>query len=164
MTKNIFMFGTVLFAVLFSGCIFSGAPVKFEQYSADLPQGSLPYRVGAVSNLSGAGRELLIRGDSSLVKKDRSRRFLNEPDQMLRAALSVVCTGEKGVLSAQVIKFEFSPEVESLNGVIVFSIKAGKMTKTIVCRENVKVYDNDCGRAVAELFDRCIKQISGVEL
>ena len=163
--KSLFsMLLTAFFAVMFSGCIFSGTPVKFDEYSADLPDGSLPYRVGAVSNLSGAGRELLIRGSGSLVKKERSRRFLNEPDQMLRAALSVVCTGGKGVLSAQVIRFEFSPEVKSLNGVIVFSIKAGNVTKTIVCRENVKVHDNDCGRAVAELFDRCIKQISGVKV
>ncbi|MBE6363591.1 MAG: hypothetical protein E7054_08050 [Lentisphaerae bacterium] len=162
--KNMLMFFTVVFAVMFSGCIFSGTPVKFELYTADLPGGTLPYRVGAVSNLSGAGREFLVQDSGSQVSVDRSRRFLNEPDQMLRSALSVVCTGEKGMVSAQVIKFEFSPGLKSLNGVAVFSIKVNSVTKTIVCRETVKVEDNDCGRAAAEFFERCIKQISGVKL
>ena len=162
--KNLFMFLAVVFAGSFSGCIFSGAPVKFEQYSVDLPGGSLPYRLGAVSNLSGAGREFLVQGQGSMVRIDRSRRFLNEPDQMLRSVLSVVCTGEKGMVSAQVIKFEFSPDLKSLNGVAVFSIKVNRMVKTIVCRETVKVLNDDYGRAAAEFFERCIKQISGVKL
>ena len=162
--KNLFMFLAVVSAGLFSGCIFSGAPAQFEQYTVDLPVGSLPYRLGAVSNLSGAGREFLVQGQGSMVRIDRSRRFLNEPDQMLRSVLSVVCTGEKGMVSAQVIKFEFSPDLKSLNGVAVFSIKVNRMVKTIVCRETVKVLNDDYGRAAAEFFERCIKQISGVKL
>ena len=162
--KNMLMLLTVASAVLLSGCIFSGTPVSFELYTVDLPCGNLPYRTGAVSNLSGAGREFLVQNSGSLVSVDRSRRFLNEPDQMLRSVLSVVCSGEKGVISAQIVKFEFSPELEKLNGVIVFSIKVDGMARVLVCRESVKVQNNDFGRAAAELFDRCIKQVSGVKL
>ena len=162
--KNMLILLTAALAVLFSGCIFSGKPVRFEQYTVDLPGGSLPYRTGAVSNLSGAGREFLVQGSGSMVNVDRSRRFLNEPEQMLRSVLSVVCTGEKGVISAQIIKFEFSPGLEKLNGVIVFSIKVDGMERVLVCRESVNVQNNDFGRAAAEFFDRCIKQVSGVKL
>lgn len=162
--KQIQMIAAAVSMIVFSGCIFSGKPVSFVQYTVDLPVGvKLPYRVGAVSNLSGAGRDFLVQKAGSQVKVDRSRRFLNEPDQMLRAVLSVVCTGGKGMISAQMIKFEFSPELEKLNGVIVFTIRDGNAAKSVVCCESVKVLDNDCGKAAAMLFERCIKQISGVK-
>ena len=162
--KSIQMAAAVVSMILLSGCIFSGDPVSFVQYTADLPDGiKLPYRVGAVSNLSGAGRDFLVQKEGSQVKVDRSRRFLNEPEQMLRSALSVVCTGGSGMISAEIIKFEFSPGLEKLNGVIVFSIRDGGRTVTIVCRESVRVLDNDCGKAAAVLFEGCIKKISGVK-
>ena len=162
--KSIPMIFIAVSTMLFSGCIFSGKPISFVQYTADLPSGiNLPYRVGAVSNLSGAGRDFLVQGNGSQVKVDRSRRFLNEPEQMLRSALSVVCTGENGMVSAQIVKFEFSPKLERLNGVIVFSIRVNGIEKNTVCRESVKIPDNDCGKAAAILFERCIKQISGVK-
>ena len=162
--KSTLLFAAAAAAMIFSGCIFSGKPVKFEQYTAGLPGSiNLPYQVGAVSNLSGAGREFLVQISGSQVAADRSRRFLNEPEQMLRSALSVVCTGEKGMISAQIVNFEFSPGLKELKGVIVFSVKTNSRNRSIVCRETVKVQNNDYGKAAAELFERCIKQISGVK-
>ena len=164
--KKYLISAAVTVAVLLSGCIFSGTPIKFEQFTSDLPaSGVLPEcRIGAVSNISGAGREFLVRETGSLVKVDRTLRWLNDPAVMLRTALSVVCTGNNVALSAQMVRFEFSAGLKTLEGVVIFTLKKADIQKTVVCRESVSAVDGDYGRAAAELFERCIKKVSGVKL
>ncbi|MBO5822629.1 MAG: hypothetical protein J6R86_06420 [Lentisphaeria bacterium] len=153
-------------AALLSGCIFSGSPLKFEQFTADLPASAAltDCRVGAVSNISGAGRDFLVRENGSMVKVDRTLRWLNDPAVMLRTALSVVCSGNKVTLSAQLVRFEFSAGLKTLEGAVIFTLKKADIQKTVVCRESIPVVNGDYGRAAAELFERCIKKVSGVKL
>ena len=164
--KKCWMISAAVSAVLWAGCIFSGTPLKFEQFTAELPESSaqLDYKIGAVSNISGAGREFLVREPDSAVKTDRSRRWLNEPGVMLRSALSVASGGTQGYLSAQIVRFEFSNQLKSLDGVIVFTLKKAEKQQTVVCRESVPVEQGNYGGAAAELFERCIKKVSGVKL
>lgn len=156
----------VVVTALLSGCLFSGKPLKFEQFTADLPVNcTLPdCRIGAVSNISGAGREFLVRENGSQVKTDRTLRWLNDPAVMLRTALSVVCTGNKVTLSAQLVRFEFSAEMKTLEGAVIFTLKKADIQKSFVCCESVPVVNDDYGRAAAEFFERCIKKVSGVKL
>ena len=166
MNKYLMYCAAAVTAVLFSGCIFSGTPLKFEQFTSDLPGSAAltRFRIGAVSNISGAGREFLVREKGSLVKVERKLRWLNDPAVMLRTALSVVCTGNDITLSAQMVRFEFSAELETLEGVVIFTLKKADIQKTVVCRESVPVANGDYGRAAAEFFERCIKKVSGVKL
>ena len=145
-----------------SGCFFSrGKAMNAVNYLPELAEKGTPVftlRSGAVSNISGAGREFLLRGSDSTVKIVPEMRWLNAPEAMLKSAMLMKFAGNEQTpaVSAQIVRFEFTPDFRSLEAVIVFSVRS---EKNIVCAESVPVRDKDYGKAAAELFCRVINKV-----
>lgn len=146
-----------------SGCFFSrGKAMNAVNYLPELAEKGTPVftlRSGAVSNISGAGREFLLRGSDSTVKIVPEMRWLNAPEAMLKSAMLMKFAGNEQTpaVSAQIVRFEFTPDFRSLEAVIVFSVRS---EKNIVCVESVPVRDKDYGKAAAELFCRVINKVT----
>ena len=145
------------------GCFFPrGKALNTVNYLPELPGKGTPVftlRSGAVSNISGAGREFLLRGSDSTVKVVPEMRWLNAPEAMLKSAMLMKFAGNEQTpaVSAQIVRFEFTPDFRTLEAVIVFSIRSGK---NIVCVESVPVMDKNYGKAAAELFCRAVTKVT----
>ena len=112
-----------------------------------------------VSNISGAGKEFLLRGSDSTIKVVPEMRWLNAPEAMLKSAMLMKFAGNEQTpaVSAQIVRFEFTPDFRSLEAVIIFSVRS---EKNIVCIESVPVKDKNYGKAAAELFCRVINKVT----
>ena len=111
----------VIVLLLGSGCFFSrGSALKVVHYQPELSLGNKPVcslRTGAVSNISGAGREFVKRDSGSAVKIVPEKRWLNSPEVMLKSAMLMNFTGgsDADAVSAQIIRFEFSSDFKMLD-------------------------------------------------
>lgn len=154
-----YMVLAVVAALLGGGCIFpqSGTPQKIVNYLPELSGNGETFnlRTGAVTNVSGAGREFLRRSAGSVVQAIPGTRWLNSPDVMLKSAMLTAYNGGSNAISvsAQILRFEFSADLKRLDAVIVFSAASGK---TVVCAESEPVGDEDYGKALSRLFNRVI--------
>ena len=160
MKKYILPAVTVL--LLGSGCFFSrGSVLKVDHYQPELSAGGsqvCSLRTGAVSNISGAGREFVVRESGSAVKIVPGKRWFNSPEVMLKSAMLMNFTGGSNAdaVSAQIIRFEFSPGFKSLDVVIVFTLKSGR---SLICRESEPVKKANYGDAVSKILVRSINQV-----
>ena len=163
MKMNRFMYLAIVAAVLCGGCFFPrGVPAKSVNYLPGLPEKCEPVlslRPGAVSNISGAGKEFLLRGEADTVKVVPEMRWLNSPESMLKSVMLMNFAGDHRApaVSAQIVRFEFTPDFRELEAVIIFSIKS---EKNIVCMETVPVKDKNYGEAASQLFKRAINKVS----
>ena len=145
------------------GCFFPrGKALNMVNYQPELPENGAPVftlRSGAVSNISGAGKEFLLRGSDSTVKVVPEMRWLNAPEAMLKSAMLMKFAGNEQTpaVSAQIVRFEFTPDFRTLEAVIIFSVRS---EQNIVCIESVPVMDKNYGKAAAELFCRVINKVT----
>ena len=152
----------VIVLLLGSGCFFShGSALKVVHYQPELSLGNKPVcslRTGAVSNISGAGREFVKRDSGSAVKIVPEKRWLNSPEVMLKSAMLMNFTGgsDADAVSAQIIRFEFSSDFKMLDAVIVFTLKSGR---SVICRESEIVENENYGDAVSKILSRSINQV-----
>lgn len=160
MKKYILPAVTVL--LLSGGCFFSrGSALKVAHYQPELPVSGTPVcslRTGAVSNISGAGREFVVRDSGSAVKIVPGKRWFNSPEVMLKSAMLMNFSGggDADAVSAQIIRFEFSPGFKTLDAVIVFTLKSGR---SVICRESEPVENENYGDAVSKILLRSINQV-----
>ena len=157
-----YMLPAVMFLLLGSGCLFSrGSALKVDHYLPELPgeNGQITtLRTGAVSNISGVGREFAVRDGSSAIRVISGKRWFNAPEVMLKSAMLMSFTGgnDADAVSAQIVRFEFTPELKTIETVIVFTLKSGR---TIICRESEPVKDENYGDAVSKILVRSINQV-----
>ena len=149
-------------ALLSGGCFFSsGTTLKVSHYQAGLKGDVKAFsrlRVGVVSNISGAGKEFLVRLGGSQVKTLSGKRWLNSPEVMLKSAMLMNFDGgsDAETVSAQILRFEFDPGLENLEAVIVFTLRTGE---SIVCMEKVDVKDENYGDAAAAIFENAVLKV-----
>ena len=147
--------------LLCGGCFFSrGTALKVARYQAEFSSTSQPdprFRVGAVSNISGAGKEFLVSGKNSEVRTLAGRCWLNSPEVMLKSALLLNFPGgrDAAALSAQIVRFDFDAELKNLEAVIIFSVRSDR---NIVCVEKVAVENENYGKAAAQVFENAIQK------
>lgn len=146
--------------LLCGGCFFSrGTALKVARYQAEFcsSRPDFRFRVGAVSNISGSGKEFLVSGKNSEVRTLSGRCWLNSPEVMLKSALLLNFPGgrDAAVISAQIIRFDFDAELKNLEAVIIFSVSSGR---NVVCMEKVAVENENYGKAAAQVFENAIQK------
>ena len=152
-------------AVVAGGCFFSRAPqLEIREYAPELRPASrmlTAMQIGSVVNLSGSGREFVIRKKNGRVICDESRRWLIAPEQMLKNAMLLFSssTGADRV-SAEILKFEFSSDMSELSTLVRFRVRSENSRNETCCvaAVAVKVNDGDYGRSVVALWEKLLNE------
>ena len=145
------------------GCFFSRAvPLKGAEYGLEYTgfAGKSSIRTGAVTNISGSGRNFMIRSRNSRISADETRRFAAAPEEMLKALMLIRFCGENtdSVINARIIKFEFSGECRTLSAAVVFAGRINGRNFGMTCHDSVEVKNGNYGLAVSELFDKMLTE------
>ncbi|MBR7107605.1 MAG: hypothetical protein IKC89_04230 [Lentisphaeria bacterium] len=165
MKRQIFQLIAALSAAVVSGgCFFPrGAQLTVVEYAPELRPVSRVLstaQVGSVVNLSGSGREFVIRKKNGRVVCDESRRWLISPERMLKNSMLLYCSGTgNSRISAEVLKFEFSGNLSALSGMVRFRSRTGSggEASRVVAAE-VKIADRDYGSCAAELWEKLLNE------
>jgi hypothetical protein len=150
-----------------AGCFFStGTPpaaVYAPQYGS--AHSALPVRLGTIRNISGAGREFLIRRQGGLMTALPERCWLELPEVMLEKALRerFDFTGSN-VLNAVICRQEIAAETKVLHYTVVFELmNSAGGRREFRCNAAVPVTDGDAAAAMTgslkDILDRMEKYI-----
>ena len=159
------MIAALFAAVAGGGCFFPrGAQLEVAEYAPELRSVSSVLstaQVGSVVNLSGSGKEFVIRKKSGLVVCDESRRWLISPEQMLKNSMLLHCSGTgRTRVSAEVLKFEFSGNLSELSALVRFCGRSGSGGEVSRCvAAAVKVENGDYGSCAAKLWEMLLNEL-----
>ena len=158
--------GAVLLS-LSSGCFFSSGtpPAAFYSLRSTAKHSVLPVRLGSIRNLSGAGREFLVRQEGERMAADPLRSWLELPEVMLERSLRerFDLAGGK-VLNAVICRQEISAVDKVLHYHVLFEvITPAGMRREFRCEAAVPVQNDDVAAAMSEgmkqILDRMEKYI-----
>lgn len=154
----------MILAALFSGgCWFSRAEVmKVSEYAPELStqvQEISRLQSGSVINLSGVGKNFLIRRNNGELVSDESRRWFIPPEQMLKNAMYVRFTGGSSAprVNAAVLKFEFDENCHQLHAAVRFQYQCGNgRENTLIISGSSPVKDGNYGKCAGVLIGKML--------
>lgn len=154
----------MMLAALFAGgCWFSRSePLKVSEYAPELStqvKEVSRMQVGSVVNLSGVGKNFLIRKNNGELVSDESRRWFISPEQMLKNAMYVRFTGGSSAsrVNAAVLKFEFDENCRQLHAAVRFQYKCGNgRENTLIVSGSSAVQDGNYGKCAGVLIEKML--------
>lgn len=158
--------GTALLS-LGTGCFFASGTPAAAVYSPryESAASALPVRLGAIRNISGAGREFLVRRNENRMVADPVRSWLDLPEVMLEKALRERFDFTGGnVLNAVICRQEIAAETGVLHYTVLFElITPAEVRREFRCNAAVPVQNGDVAAAMSgslkQILDRMEKYI-----